>query len=205
MYILKLDAESKSMTTTSFSAIYQGENLADTLVFLLPQTVGDVVVANCKVFVSYVRPDGVSDIDELVKDPSDYKDYHQYHFPIGSQFTASVGKVKMSMQLRNTPDIVLKTAMTTIEVLSPGDVGDMSSQVSAIYKLSKRIDDLEANKADNIFYDEEEDFIQLSAEGVPIGDKVTATAIVDGGNEVIEFGGGEPIPPEEDDDGIIEF
>lgn len=204
MYTLKLDAENKTMIHTSISTVYQGENLSDTLVFLIPQTVGDVVVENCKVYVYYLRPDGIYDYDELIKESFDYKEYHQYHFPVTSKFTASVGVVKLSLQLNSSPDIILKTGETTIEVCSPGDVADISSQISALYKLSKRIDDIEANKADNIFYNAEEKFIQLSASGNPIGDKLSTSDISDDGDEVIDFDQANVIVPDSEDE-VIRF
>lgn len=204
MYTLKLDATNKTMVHTIFSPIFQGENLSDTLVFLLPQTIGDVVVSNCKVYIYYLRPDGVYDFDELVKEPFDYKEYHQYHFPITSKFTASVGSVKMSMQLNSSPDVVLKTAETTIDVLPVGETADGLNQISALYKLSKRIDDIEANKADNIFYNPDEKFIQLSAQGIPIGDKLLTSKISDDGDEVIDFDQANVIVPDSEDE-VIRF
>jgi hypothetical protein len=43
-----------------------------------------------------------------------------------------------------------------------------------INKLSATIDELNETKADNIIYDEEDNTIQLSANGTPIGDKVVS-------------------------------
>lgn len=143
MYTLKLDKENKIMIHTTCSSIFQGENLSDKLVFLLPQTVGDVTVENCKVYIYYVRPDGVYDFDELVKEPLDYKEYHQYHFPITSKLTAAAGNVKMRMQLNNVPEVILRTAETTIEVLpigenkSDGDEGAPPIDDALIEKINK--------------------------------------------------------------------
>ena len=46
--------------------------------------------------------------------------------------------------------------------------------IQAVGEMAQYIDD---NKADNISYNEEENYIQLTANGEPIGDKITLNAV----------------------------
>ena len=55
------------------------------------------------------------------------------------------------------------------------DDDNMKYYNDIINKLSATIDDMNESKADNIIHNEEEGYIQLSANGVPVGDQIELT------------------------------
>lgn len=72
----------------------------------------------------------------------------------------------------------ITTNMVTIEFEDSGTTPYEDESISVKYyneiinKLSATIDDLNESKANNIIYNEDENYIQLTANGKPIGDKI---------------------------------
>jgi hypothetical protein len=67
---------------------------------------------------------------------------------------------------------------------------------------------LESNKADNISYNEKDDTLQLTSNGVGIGDKVSVKDMIGDGIPVVELGSGGTTDEDEepmDDDSVVEF
>lgn len=77
------------------------------------------------------------------------------------------------------------------------------AQIKALESLAEAID---SNKADNLVYNQTEETLQLSANGVRIGNKVSVKDMIDDGIPVVDLDSNSDDAPDEDDnDNVIEF
>ena len=64
MIYIKLDSD-MNLAITVNAPIYRGDNLANKITYLIPETVGELNVEAASVFLTYIRADGVADIISL--------------------------------------------------------------------------------------------------------------------------------------------
>ena len=118
LYYIKLDA-SKALTPTSVCKIYRGENLADSLIFLLPVMVCGVSVAATNVYVCYTRKESAV-IEKLAFTGEMYKGlYYQYTLPITSELTRFPGELNVWLQLMaggTDSPVILKSGQMKLTV-----------------------------------------------------------------------------------------
>lgn len=208
MYAIKMNSD-KSLVTTVKAAIYQYEKNADTLVFLLPMSYEDKNISDCTVLLRYILPNQIGRSEELEMCPEPYKNYYQYRLKVASALTDVPGKIELWLSvIDDRDDLVLKSDSIFVEVLPSKDITKYlsSDDRNQLDKLSAKITRLEQNKADNIIYNEDEKYLQLTANGTPIGDRVDTGAIADDGN-IIDFdkSPSDDTPVESIDDDIIYF
>lgn len=187
MYAIKMN-EDKSLMTTVKSKIYQNEKNADTLVFLVPMHYEDKNIAECTVILRYILPNKVGRSEELEMCPEPYKDYYQYRLKVSSTLTNIPGKIELWLSIIDAnDDLLMKSDNIFVTVYPTKDITRYLSpnDRNQLDKLSEKVAQLEMRKADNIFFDEDEQYLQLTSNGSPIGDKVNMTAYV--GGEIIEF------------------
>ena len=92
MYI-KLD-EGMNLVVTVNDAIYRGDNLNRKIIYLIPLTVGEIDILTAKVYLSYIRADGVPDIVILERMDEKYKEsYYQYTLPVTCKLTKYPGEI----------------------------------------------------------------------------------------------------------------
>ena len=89
-------------------------------------------------------------------------------------------------------NLTLKTGSIYINVTPSKDITDYFSPESRdqLEQLTIKVSKLEKEKADNIMYDSEEKYLQLTSQGKPIGDQLDMSSVDTGGNEddeVIDF------------------
>lgn len=117
MRIIKMNAD-KSLVTTVRSTIYQYENNADTLVFLVPTAYEDVDIALCNVLLWYETPDKVEHFEGLEMDTEIYKGHYRYHLKVTTALTTMFGKIKVWLNIVNPDDdFVLKSGTTFIDII----------------------------------------------------------------------------------------
>lgn len=191
MYAIKMNTD-KSLTTTIKSTIYQREKNADTLVFLVPMTYDDIDMADCTMLIRYILPSGIGKSEELEMDPEPYKTYYQYRLKVTSMITSVPGKIELWLSAFDLQDnLIFKSGTAFIEVSPSKDITDYFSgeDMEELDKLNAKVALLEQSKADNIIYDDEGNYLQLTASGVPIGNKIDMESVTeDVTDEVIDFG-----------------
>lgn len=200
LYVIKVNND-KSLTTTVKAKIYQYERNADTLILLLPMFYEEENIANCTVLLRYVLPNGIGKSEELEMCPEPYKDYYQYHLKVSTAFTRMPGKIELWLTVVNMRnDIVIETESTNVVITPAKDITKhlCPNDRNQLDKLSAKVDELERTKADNIMFDEDEMYLQLTANGAPIGDQVDMTSLMDN-NELIEFDHSESNADTDDD------
>lgn len=117
MHVIKMNAD-KSLVTTVRANIYQGENNADTLVFLVPMTYESINLASCQMLVWYKTPNNVEHFEGLYVDSEPYKNHYRYRLGITSEITSVPGRIELRLTAVDTDnDIVLKSDSSFISVI----------------------------------------------------------------------------------------
>lgn len=184
MFYIKLK-EDKELEITSKEPIYRGENLNQHLIFLLPMKIDDIDLQVTTVYMSNIRADGVADVIELERDEVKYNEsYYQYKVPVTCRLTKYPGQVCVWLTIYSGDidnPVIAKSGECMLFVQDSKNLDDYicDHQLTAIYRLKKEMDEnVEeiheelAGKADNIIYHEEDHTIQLTAGGVPIGNRI---------------------------------
>lgn len=198
MYTIKMNND-KSLITTIRATIYQYEKNADTLIFLLPMTYEEKNIADCVVLLRYILPNNIGKSEELEMCPEPYKNYYQFRLPISSSLTDVSGEIELWLNITDPHDEwMLRTGNLTIEVRSVKDITQYlpSDSRNQLDRLSAKVTRLEQEKADNILYNNDKQYIQLTANGIPIGEQIDMR-INSGDDGAIEF--------DDSDDAVIYF
>ncbi len=208
MYAIKME-DDKSLTTTIRSTIYQGEKNADTLVFLVPMVYEDTNLADCSLLMRYVLPDGKGYSEKLNMYPIPHnREYYQFRLSIDSHFTENVGDIELWLTAVNfEDDIVLHTNTATVTITQHEKIEDHlpPERVDQLDELAAKVEGMEESLVNNLKYDREQETLQLTHNGAPVGDMVDVTTMVNH-DDVIHFPGedqGDPVP--EDSDAVIYF
>ena len=185
MLYIKLESD-KSLITTVYQAIYRGDNMSQNAIFLIPLEVDDIDIESAKVYLSYIRADGVADV--VIMEPMDslyHEAYYQYVLPINSKLSKYPGEVICWLQILSGPAsnaTIIKSGEVVINILESKDIDNYlnDNQITALYQLQTRLEEQAktmtaavAGKADNITYDENTRELQLLAGEEPVGDSVT--------------------------------
>lgn len=188
MFYIKLD-DSMDLVITKKQPIYRGDNLNQKIIYLIPTTVEEIDMATATVYLLYIRADGVADVVTLEQMEELYNEtYLQYTFPVNCKLTRFPGEVCTWLQIfTGTPSnpITAKSGECMLQIQDSKNIDDYlcDHQMTALYQLSKTtsdaleemqgtIDTVVETKADNIIFNEDDNTIQLSAAGVPIGDRI---------------------------------
>jgi len=214
LIILKLEQD-KSLVATHKTPLYQFEHKSDTVVFLLPPAIDDMVLQNAYAVARFILPDGTPLTRALARKGESYKDYAQYVTAFTSVMTAVPGEVEIVLSivdkegryvLRSSPAFrQILPSLRADDLLQEGQLDQLDWLTMQLARTETKLD---KEKADSIFWDADGDFLQLSSHDVPIGDRVYARDIFEADdNQVLEFGPmpDVPLPPPEPDDSVIEF
>lgn len=101
MFYIKLD-DDMNLVITVREPIYQGDNLNQKIIYLIPKTIGDIDIASAKLYLNYIYADGTPDIDELNRLDNMYNDkYYQYTLPVTSKLTNHDGDICTWLDIRS--------------------------------------------------------------------------------------------------------
>lgn len=179
MYI-KLN-ENKELTITKAETLYRGENLATSLIFLIPLKFGDLVTADSTLFMSYIRADGVPDISMLVQNGEMYNEnYFQFTVPVDCKLTFASGKAVIWLQAHcdvNGETAIAKSGECALWIRDTQDANGLCADemYTAIYQLQSNLEDVSAalkTKADGLAYDDKTRNLQLTSGGEAVGNAV---------------------------------
>jgi hypothetical protein len=170
-------------------------------------------MTNATVMLEYVRPVSrkyETEILELSKER--YKDcYLQYKLPFDTNLTAEAGEIELQLTFVYTDldsngngiQRVRKTSTTTIEIIPISAWSDivpdaaLSSLDQRLLKLDAQMrglndymNMLDSTHVDDLVYDDESETLQLSANGVGIGSKVSVRDMLDDGIPVVDLNSG---------------
>ena len=222
MYTILLN-ETNELTTSVRERIMQRSKLVDSLHFLVDPIYKGYDMSGFTVLMEYLLPVSREYKTEiLVKSDELYKNKLEYKLPIDTNLTREAGKVEVQLtftKVELTPEgravqKVRKTSPTTITIVPIAAWSDVIAdsaltaidqrliQVDAMLNAANDMQDyLNATKADNIVWNEKTNTIQLSANGVLIGDAIHYSGcdiksldVDEDGNVVLTLKDGRVIP-----------
>lgn len=193
MYTLLIN-ENNEIITTVKERIMQRSKLVDNLHFLMKPTYKGIDMSDFTVMMEYILPVSREYKTEfLVKSNELYKDHLEYKLPFDTCLTKEAGKIEMQLTFTkvsldadgNSLQQVRKAGPAVITIVPIAAWSDIIAD-SALTALDQRLIQVDAlinaanemnqylyeTKADNISYNEEGQYIQLTANGTPIGDKI---------------------------------
>lgn len=174
MYVIKMEND-KSLVTAIKSTIYRGELNANRILFLLPNEWEEHLLADYGVRLDYITPDGIGNSEMLAPEQDSYKGYLQFYVPVDSPMTDQEGAVELWLSILDMDEtLVIKTGSNYLFVEERKTISDYypDEKRELLDTLAIDVETLKRTKADNLIHNEEEGFLQLSAEGEPIGDRV---------------------------------
>ena len=151
------------------------------------------MLADYGVRMDYITPDGIGNSEMLLAEQDSYKGYLQFYVPVDCPMTDQEGTVELWLSILDMDGtLVIKTGSNYLLVEERKVITDYypAEKRELLDNLAADVEALKKTKADNLIYDTEESYLQLSAEGEPIGDKVfMAHDCVEPVDSVIIMGG----------------
>lgn len=212
--------------------IMQRQKLVNDLVFITnPIYRNTHDMTNATVLMEYLLPVSKKYKTEfLTLSAERYNDcFLQYKLPLDTNLTSEAGTVQLQLTFAYTDldeygngiQRVRKTSPTTIEIIPISAWSDIIPD-EALTSLDQRIikqdaqiraladlaSTFESSSVDNLIYDNNEETLQLSANGVGIGDKISVKEMIGDGLPVVDLGlNSNPKPDEkpEENNNVIEF
>ena len=193
MYTILLD-ETNELVTSVRERIMQRSKLVDSLHFLVDPIYKGIDMTDFTVMMEYILPVSREYKTEyLVKSATLYKEKLEYKLPLDTCLTREAGKIEVQLTFTkvemdtegNTKQYVRKTSPTTITIVPISAWSDVIAD-SALTALDQRLiqvdmminaanemnNYLSETKADNIVVNKDTNTIQLTANGMPIGNTV---------------------------------
>ena len=178
----------KTLKKTKYRVIYEKENRADTIQFLIDKDFFEYI-EDCNIMLQVLLPypdeehgtDVTGKMRYMEIEPELYKGYYRMTLPITTVLTKEPGEVIMWFMFFNTTDpnniILIKTDSTKIEITpaknsSSTEIDDDESY-DVLTKMQQDINQLQTNKMDKYFeYNEEDSTIQFFSNGAPCGSPI---------------------------------
>lgn len=228
MYTILVN-EANELITSVKERIMQRSKLVDSLHFLVDPIYKEVDMSNFSCTMEYVLPISREyKTESLIKSETLYKGKLQYKLPFDTCLTKEHGKIEVKLtftMVELNPDgkaiqRVRKTSSTTITIVPISAWSDVvaddaltaldqrllqiDAMLGAVHDMNMYLDD---TKADSLIYDDKEETLQLSANGVGIGDKIPVRDMLEDGIPVVNFaaGTGTDDDKEDEDDSVVEF
>ena len=234
MYTILVNPDN-SLYGSQKSRVMQRSKLVDELRFIVEPIYNNIDMTDATVMLEYVLP--VSRKYKtvlLVLDDKRYNDcFLQYRLPFDTDLTSEAGSLELQLTFAyvemNPNGIgiqrIRKTSPTTIEVIPitawsdivPDEaLSDLDQRLIKIDTQMRAMNDyldvLDNNQVDDLVYDDKKETLQLSANGIGVGTKVSVRDMLDEGTPVVdlnsESGSGDDSDKddnEDDDVNVVEF
>lgn len=189
--------------------IMQREKLFNKLWILVPPCYNGFDMSECTVTMRYLLPISKEfKTETLVLSDERYEEYLKYVLPIDTNLTREWGNIELNLTFTmldsdNDGNIVQRVRKTDNHILTITKIPDWDSIVpdSALSAIDQRIimqtaqikaleslaETLGENKVDDLVYNKTEETLQLSANGVGIGNKVSVKEMMRDGIPVVDF------------------
>lgn len=198
MYTILLN-DTNELITSVKERIMQRSKLVDNLHFLVDPIYKGIDMTDFTVMMEYILPVSREYKSEvLVKSDELYKEKLEYKLPFDTCLTKEAGDIEVQLTFvkvsldadGNNIQQVRKTSPTTIKILpisawsdiiADSALGAIDQRLiqaeSMIHAFDDMIQCIDNTKADNIIYNEDENYIQLTSNGSPIGDKIALKSV----------------------------
>lgn len=201
--------------------IMQREKLFNKLWILVPPHYNGYDMSECTVTMRYLMPISREfKTETLVLSDERYEECLKYVLPVDTCLTKEWGDIEINLtftmlDVNEKGDIIQRVRKTDSHMITITKLPDWDSvvpdsalsaldqrilkqdaQIKALAKLAKSID---SNKVDNLVYNSVDETLQLSANGVGIGDKVSVRDMIDDGIPVVDLDSNSDEDSENDD------
>lgn len=210
MYVI-LCNDDDSLYGSKKERIMQRSKCVENLVFIVNSIYRNTYdMTNATVMLEYVLPVSRRYKTEILSLSEErYNDcFLQYKLPIDTEITSEAGSVELQLTFAYADmdengkivQRIRKTSKTTIEIIAISAWSDiipdaalggldqrlivMNAQIQALDSYMNVVNN---NKADNLVYDDASETLQLSANGVGIGNKISVRDMLDEGIPVVEL------------------
>lgn len=202
--------EDNSLYGSKKERVMQRSKLVDSLVFVVDPIYKGIDMTDATVMMEYVLPvsrEYKTVVLTLCKER--YNDcFLQYKLPFDTDLTSQAGSLELQLTFAyvemdaNGVGIqrVRKTSPTIIEIIPITAWSDIvpDSALSGLDQrlikldaqmrgLNEYVNIIESNSVDNLVYDAKEETLQLTANGIGIGDKVSVRDMIDDGIPVVDL------------------
>ena len=189
--------------------IMQREKLFNKLWILVPPCYNGFDMSQCVVTMRYLRPISKDFVTEtLVLSNEKYEEYLKYVLPVDTCLSKEHGELKFNLtftmlDVDTNGNVVQRVRKTDDHILTITKIPDWDSivpdeslaaldqritaQTAQIKALEALAENLNTNKVDNLVYDAIEDTLQLYANGIGVGDKVSVREMTEDGIPVVDF------------------
>lgn len=210
MYIIIVENDN-SLYGSCKEKIIQREKLFNKLCFLVPPHYNGHDMSRCTVTMRYLLPISKEFRTEtLILSNERYKEYLKYVLPVDTNLTKEYGDVELNLtftmlDVDNNGNIIQRVRKTENGVLYITPIPDWDSMIpdASLAALDERIlkqdaqiraladvaNILDSVKADNLVYNDDEETLQLTSQGVGIGNKVSVRDMLDDGIPVVDLDG----------------
>lgn len=236
MYVILVN-DDNTMTTSQKQRIIQRSKLVDKFWFLVNPMYGEHDMTGSTVSLEYVTPVSKRYRHEiLVLSNEKYKNYLKYELPIDTEITLEAGSLELQLSFLyldsdmngNPVQRVRKTAPAVQVDIVPISAWSDIIPDAALNTLDQRIlkidaqmkamdeylDAIDKKSVDDLVFDKKNDTLQLSANGVGVGNKILVKDMLRDGIPVIDLeSGNTPTPDTNPDsscdcgceDNVVEF
>lgn len=190
--------------------IMQRQKLVNELIFIVSPIYNGIDMTNASVMLEYVLPVSREYKTVLLTLSEErYKDcFLQYKLPFDTDLTSQAGSLELQLTfayIEMSPNgigiqRVRKTSSTTIDIIPITAWSDIVPD-AALSGLDQRLikldasmramndylDVLDNNKVDSLVYNYEEETLQLTSNGIGVGDKVSVREMLDDGIPVVDL------------------
>lgn len=228
-----LVCDDNSLYGSCKSKIMQKEKLVNKLWFLVAPHYNGYDMSQCTVTMRYVLPISREfKTETLVLSEDKYEEYLKYVLPVDTDLTKEWGEIELNLtftmvDVDDNGNVVQRVRKTDNYYLNVTQIPDWDSlvpdaalsaldqrilkqdaQIKALAELANVLDG-NVNMVDNLVYNDDDATLQLSANGIGIGDKVSVKDMLDEGAPVVDFNSKPVDKPNDDDEStesnVVEF
>lgn len=216
--------EDNSLYGSKKERVMQRSKLVDSLVFIVDPIYKGIDMTDATVMLEYVLPVSREYKTVILTLSNErYNDcFLQYKLPFDVDLTSQAGALELQLtfayveMMPNGAGVqrVRKTSSTIIDIIAITAWSDIIPD-AALSGLDQRLIKLDAsmramndymnvidnNQVDNIVYNSAEETLQLSANGVGVGNKISVRDMLDDGIPVIDLGSNDGESSDKDDNG----
>lgn len=211
MHVLLVN-EDNTISTTKRERIVKGSKLVDTLWILVNPIYQEQDLSNATITMEYVLPISKKYGLKFLRLVGKHQEYFKYMLPeedeINSDLTSEAGNIEIKLTFTYiTEDSngkltqhVRKTTTATITVVPNAEWGNLIPD-SALEVLDQRLIKLDAQtkmlgeyaeflnqtRVDNLLYNDDNETLQLQANGSPVGSPVSVRDMLDDGIPVVDM------------------
>jgi hypothetical protein len=212
--------------------LMQRQKLVNSIVFIVNPVYNNIDMTDATVMLEYLLPTSKRYMTEILTlSEKRYNDcFLQYELPLDTKLSSEAGEIELQLtfvkteldEYGNGVQRVRKTSTTTINIVPISAWSDIIPD-AALSAIDERLIKLDAqmrglndymnvidnNQVDNLVYNEADETLQLSANGVGVGSKVSVKDMLDEGSPVVDFDSKPEDKPNDDDDStesnVVEF